>query len=58
MNHAKEQDIRISDLEISKEPNGKAGVLMVARSNHQMNHEEMIHALSQVEGLEHIEEFM
>lgn len=58
MTHAKEQDIRISDLEITKEPNGKAGVLMVAKSNCQMNHEDMIHLLSKVEGLEHIEEFM
>lgn len=58
MAHAKEHEIQISDLEITKETNGKAGVIMVAKSNHVMNHGEMIHLLSKVEGLEHIEEFM
>lgn len=58
MAHAKEHDIQVSDLEITKESNGKAGVLMVAKSSRIMNHEEIIHLLSKVDGVEHIEEFM
>lgn len=55
---AKEQGIKISDLEITKDTNGKAGVIMVVRATHVMNHEHIIHLFSSVEGVDHIEEFM
>lgn len=55
---AKEEGIQVSDLEITKDSTGKAGVIMVVKTSNIQNHEEIIHAFSSVEGVDHIEEFM
>lgn len=55
---AKEEKIQISDLEITKDSSGKAGVIMVVKSIHLIDHEQMIHLFSSVDGVDHIEEFM
>lgn len=57
MNTAKDNDMKVSDIEISKSTyENSVVVLLTIRSTEVKNHELVIHLLSQVQGVNHIEE--
>lgn len=57
MNTAKDNDMKVSDIEISKSTyENSVVVLLTIRSTEVKNHESVIHLLSQVQGVNHIEE--